>query len=150
MTQFEQKMAKLDGILECIKDMTSALNLLEERSRPNPALMPHRGYDTRPPIPPGRIPPEVMEAAEPAKGPDSANVIAWCRENFSQEDFETFFPLEAVINEAFEKTALEAGEAPSAEEISAALDEKAEREAAQDQAEGEAAISREDRARGRN
>lgn len=87
------------------------------------------------------IPPEVMEAAEPAKGPDSANVIAWCRENFSQEDFETFFPVEAVINEATAVAALEAGEAPSVEEIAAGLAEEAEQEAAQDQAEGEAEIN---------
>ena len=112
-------MAKLEEIL-------GRLEILEERSKPDPNLLPERGLDNRPPLPPGRIPVEVMEAADPALGAESANVIAYARENFTREDFETFFP-HAVDADGVPPPLEEPEKEISADDIAAAqiLDEEA-------------------------
>ena len=132
MTQHQETMAKLDQLLKKVE-------ALEELSKPNPALLPERGLNDRPAIPPGMIPFEVMEAADPALGPDSENVIAYARENFSPEDFETFFP-HATSAPAPVQVAESPGEAPSADEIASALEEEAEAEASLDEEKAQAAL----------
>lgn len=119
MTQFEQTMAKLEEIL-------GRLDILEERSKPDPNLLPERGLNNRLAIPSGRIPAEVMDAADPALGPDSANVIAYARENFTREEFEAFFP-HAVDADGVPPPLEKPEEEISADDIAAAqiLDEEA-------------------------